>query len=166
MVASVCLSICLSVWVCGAYVVHHCNHVTWNTVQDLCVFVGNRGIRDQELGPVVEGFQFSSTSCTCWTFYFDLGSYYNLDSSICLSVPHLLQCLQANLNQTWQEGWGRVRAEPGKSPRVSRHLGANVLLMMAENATFPSFCEGESQSGNPIGSELVFLKRQIHHMAV
>ncbi len=40
-----------------------------------------------------------------------------------------------------------------------RHLGAIALLMMAENATFPSVCAGESQSGNPIGSALVGLIR-------
>ena len=80
-----------------------------------------------------------------------LTSYYNLNLSVCLSVPHLLRRLRADLDQTWQEGWGRVRAEP----MVSRHRGAIALLMMAENAIFPSVCAGESQSGNPIGSALV-----------
>ncbi len=30
--------------------------------------------------------------------------YYNLDLSVCLSVPHLFRRLRADLDQTWQDG--------------------------------------------------------------
>ncbi len=39
-------------------------------------------------------------------------SYYNLSFSVCLSVPHLLQHLWTDRDQTWQDGRGRVWAEP------------------------------------------------------
>ncbi len=41
---------------------------------------------------------------------------------------------------------------------VYKCLGASALLMMANNATFPSVCAGESQAGNPISSALVLIK--------